>query len=90
MADPENASKRNHDWPRTSVLNHLLRSLEIDRSSMQNQQGSIEAVKMDLLKEENVGLRLVNFIMFPSKTLQNSVSTRALPDPQLLREYIPE
>lgn len=46
---------------------------------------------MYLLKEENVRLRLVNFIMFPSKTLQISVSARALPNPRgLFREYIPE
>lgn len=38
---------------------------------------------MDLLKEENVRLRLVNFIMFPSKALQNSVSARALLDPHI-------
>lgn len=30
MADPENASKRNHDWTRTSVVFYLLLSLEID------------------------------------------------------------
>lgn len=36
---------------------------------------------MYLLKEQDVRLRLVNFIMFPSKALQNSVSARALLDP---------
>lgn len=36
---------------------------------------------MDLLEEKNVRLRLVNLVMFPSKTLQRSVSARALLNP---------
>lgn len=81
MADPENASKWNHDWTCSSVVFYLLLRLEFDWPPIENQQRPIEGAIMDLLEEENVRLRLVNLVMFPSETLQNSVSARALLNP---------